>query len=71
MVNGKITTINRRLIHLQQLHQTVDFVLESEYFDSDERMELVDGLKKEITTALNSIVHDLNTARKLNEVSSG
>jgi hypothetical protein len=65
MVTGKTTSLNRQLIHLQQLSQTLVFINDNEFFSSDEKMELVDGLIKEIESIKKHVEYELHTRKKI------
>lgn len=65
MISGKITSLNRQLIHLQQLSQTLVFINDNEFFNSDERMELIDGLIKEIESVRKHIEYEIHNRKKI------
>lgn len=65
MISGKTTSLNRQLIHLQQLSQTLVFINDNEFFNSDERMQLIDGLIKEIESVRKHIEYEIHNRKKI------
>jgi len=65
MVTGKTAFLNRQLIHLYQLSQTVVFINDNEFFNSDEKMELLDGLIKEIESIRKHVEYELHIRKKI------